>query len=212
MVHNCGYQGGVGAVNRFAYSGGVDLAAVCINPQTIVSAWRAKHPRVVDMWHFLDDAFRRAIRNHNKEYYAGRCVFVGYPDRVEVRLPSGRVLTYMNARLEQSRRDGWEESTVIAYDSAVKGQVRREEIYGGKICENVDQAISRDLLADAMMRVQETGDEIVFHVHDEMVCEVPEDVVPDAAASMADIMKMPPSWGTGIPLNCKPDILTRYGK
>ncbi len=208
----CGYQGGVGAVNRFAYSGGVDLAAAGIDPKTLVDAWRAKHPLVTDMWRDSEDSFRKAIHNKGKEYYAARCVFTGYPDRTEIRLPSGRLLTYMNARLEQSRRVGWEESTVIAYDSAVKGQVRHEEIYGGKICENITQAICRDFLADAMLRVEETGDEIVMHVHDEMVAEVPEEYADEAVASMKQIMAEPPEWGKGMPLSAKPEIMRRYGK
>lgn len=208
----CGYQGGVGAVNRFAYSGNIDLAAVGIDPKTIVEAWRAKHPLVTDMWRKAEDSFRRSIRTQGKEFYAARCTFIGYPDRAEIRLPSGRVLTYMNARLVPSRRVGWEDSEVIAYDSAVKGQVRHEEIYGGKIIENITQAICRDFLADAMLRVEETGDEIVMHVHDEMVVEAPEDCADEVAASMAEIMRTPPAWGKGMPLSCKPDIMRRYGK
>ena len=208
----CGYGGGVGAVNRFAYSGNIDLGAVGIDPKAIVDAWRRKHPLVCDMWRKSEDCFRRAIRNPGKEYYAARCAFIGYPDRVEIILPSGRPLTYMNARLAPSRRVNWEGQDVIAYDSAVKGQVRHEEIYGGKIIENITQAICRDFLADAMLRIEETGDEIVMHVHDEVVAEVPEEYADDAVASMRDIMCTVPEWGRGMPLSCKPEIMRRYGK
>ncbi len=208
----CGYQGGIGAVSRFAYAGGVDLAAYGIAPKTIVDAWRAKHPRVVDMWHFCDDAFRRAIRNPGRAYLAARCEFTGYADRVEIKLPSGRVLTYMGARLEASKKVGWEDSTVIVYDSAVKGRVKREEIYSGKIVENIDQAIARDLLADAMLRIAETGDDIVMHVHDEVIAEVPDDCVEEARDSMEEIMKVVPNWAVGLPVSAKPEIMLRYGK
>ncbi len=212
LVHNCGYQGGIGAVNRFAYSGGVDLAADGIAPQMIVDGWRKKHPLVCDMWYLAEDAFRRCMRNQGKEYIAARCAFTSFPDRVEIRLPSGRKLTYMNARLEESRRAGWEGSTVIVYDSAVKGRVKREEIYGGKIIENIDQAIARDLLADAMIRIDETGDEIVMHVHDEVVVEAPEECVEEVRQSVEDIMKVVPEWAKGMPVNAKPEIMSRYGK
>ncbi len=208
----CGYGGSVGAVNRFAYSGGIDLGAVGIDPKTLVDAWRTKHPLVTDMWRRSEDCFRRAIRSQGKEFLAARCSFIGYPDRVEIRLPSGRILTYMNARLVQSRRIGWEDSEVIAYDSAVKGQVKHEELYGGRIIENIDQAISRDLLADAMLRIDEQGDDIVFHVHDEACVEVPEDYAEEAAKAIGKIMCTAPEWGKGIPVSAKPDILTRYGK
>ncbi len=118
----------------------------------------------------------------------------------------------MNARLEESRRTGWEGSTVIVYDSAVKGRVKREEIYGGKIIENIDQAIARDLLADAMLRIDETGDEIVMHVHDEVIVEVPDECVDEARDSMEAIMKVVPVWAKGLPVNAKPEVMLRYGK
>ncbi len=208
----CGYQGGVGAVNRFAYSAGVDLVASGISPQTLVDGWRSKHPLVVDAWHFCDEAFRRSLRNPGKEYISARCAFVTWPGYTEIRLPSGRKLTYMNARLEESRRAGWEGSTVIVYDSAVKGRVKREEIYGGKIVENITQAVARDLLADAMIRIDETGDEIVMHVHDEVVVEAPEDCVEEVRQSVEDIMKVAPDWAKGVPVNAKPEVMLRYGK
>lgn len=208
----CGYQGGVGAVKRMAYSNGIDLAKAGVDEQTVVNAWRSKYPRVVDLWHRCDDAFRKAIKFQGQEFRVGVVTFTGLPGRVEMKLPSGRILTYMNARLEESNRVGWEGSTVIAYDSAVKGQVRREELYGGKIVENGVQAICRDLLADAMVRIDETGDEIVFHVHDEVIVEAPEDLADEVSASMQQILSTPPEWARGFPLKTKPTIEVRYGK
>lgn len=212
LVHNCGYQGSVGAVRRMAYANGIDLAAAGVDEITVVNAWRTKYPRVVDLWYQCDAAFRRAIMVPNKEFRVGVCTFTGFPGRVEMRLPSGRVLTYMNARLEPSMKAGFEHTTIIAYDSAVKGFVKREEIYGGKIVENGVQAICRDLLADAMLRVDEQGDNIVFHIHDELVVEAPDDLAEEVRDSVEQIMKTPPEWAKGFPLNAEPEIVERYGK
>lgn len=208
----CGYQGGQGAVHRFANAGGIDLAKAGIDAQKLVTAWREKHPRVVDLWWRCDDAFRRALRTNGKSFYAGKCEIMGFPGQVQVRLPSGRILTYVNARIEPSQKPGWEDQLAIVYDNAMKGKVIREETSPGKLCQNFDQAIARDLLADAMLRVDETGDEITFSVHDEQNAEVPEDQAEEARASMEEIMKTPPEWGRGIPMNAKPRILNRYGK
>ncbi len=207
-----GYQGGAGAVNRFAYAGGIDLTAAGIEPKQIVDSWRAKHPLVVRMWYDCERAFRSAIDSPGKPFYAARCEFVSYPRATLITLPSGRVITYMHARIEKSRRVGWEDRDVIVFDTAVKGQIRREETHSGKIAQNIDQAIASDLLRDAMLRIADTGDELVMHVHDEAVCEVPEDMAEEARQSMQEIMRTPPAWCRGIPLGAKPTIERRYGK
>lgn len=136
----CGYGGGSNAVSRMAFGMGIDLDAMGVDPQFVVDGFRTKYPLVVKLWRDYEDAFRTLLKNTRSDrcqaIHAGRCVFTKWTDRIEVTLPSGRILTYMNARLRPSTKKGREGRDEIVYDTAVKGAVRQKVIYGGLIAEN----------------------------------------------------------------------------
>ncbi len=215
----CGYQGSVGAVDRFATTYGLDFAAAGITPIQVVNAFRSRYPRVKALWYACEEAFRQALLNKNsrrpgrdKTVRAAKCVFEALNDRVEITLPSGRKLTYMNARLERDENSFHSSKTTIYYDTAVKGQVVSHSIYGGLICENIDQAIARDLLVLAMLKVADAGYGIAMHVHDEILAEVAEALGAECAAFVKQAMESVPEWGIGIPLHAEPSVIYRYGK
>jgi DNA polymerase len=215
----CGYQGSVGAVDRFATTYGLDFAAAGITPMQVVEAFRNRYPKVKTLWYACEGAFRQVLNSRrskrpgrNQRAEAAKCVFEAHDDRVEIQLPSGRILTYMNARLEHDENSFHDSKTTIYYDTAVKGQVVSHSIYGGLICENIDQAIARDLLVLAMLTIADAGYPIPLHVHDELLCEVPTAQGEACAAFVKLTMETPPEWGKGIPLHAEPSVIHRYGK
>lgn len=85
----------------------------------------------------------------------------------------------------------------------------RASTYGGKLTENVCQAVCRDILSDALVRVEATGHEVVLHVHDEIVCEISDE---SELASIKSIMSTSPPWASDLQLEVKAHVSKRYGK
>jgi DNA polymerase bacteriophage-type len=112
-----------------------------------------------------------------------------------VTLPSGRKLSYIKPRLEINKfgREG------LTYEGVGESKKwLRIETYGPKLVENIVQATSRDLLAQAMLRLRNSGYEIVMHVHDEVVLEVPKGK--SSVEEVCKIMAVTPEWAVGLPL------------
>jgi len=153
----------------------------------IVEAWRQANPNIVTFWRELESAFRLGGAVGDK-------IVVRRADKDRfVRLPSGRVLCYRDV---STRGD-------ITY-AHVRGQ--RATTYGGKLTENVTQAVARDLLADALVRLDAAGYPIIGHVHDEVLIES------DDPQGVLAIMRTGPAWATGLPLDASADSLYRYAK
>jgi DNA polymerase len=209
----CGFQGGANAVERMARSSNVDLEGAGLTPQDVVDGYRDKHPKVRAFWTDCESKFKYVLTTSRTTVgTVGRLKFERLPDRVLITLPSGRSLTYMNARMEDRRYNSSFGGQEIAYDNAVHGHTRRRTTYGGKIVENVVQAFCRDLLADVMLRLDAAGWPIAFHVHDEVVGEI---VIPRAdeyLEAMQQIMRTPPAWAEGMPVFSIPCTMARYGK
>jgi DNA polymerase len=216
----CGFQGGPNAVRRMADGMGIDLDASGIDPQFVVDGFRNKYPRVVRLWHDCESAFRLVMSSTRTDtmvvgyfrfHRIGNAV-IDEGDRCTVRLylPSGRYLTYMNARFSHDPRGG--DKKVITYDVAVNGNPCPRTTYGGKIVENGVQAFCRDLMADAMLRIDARGWDIAFHVHDEIICEVPDALAETCVAEVREIMHTPPPWAEGMFCASEPEIAKRYKK
>jgi DNA polymerase len=145
---------------------------------------------------------------------AGRCAFVLDCGVLVVTLPSGRQLRYRNARIED-RIPGYAKAyhTTRTKPTLVYTGPRGEAmLYGGKITENIVQAICRDLLATALVRADAAGLRPVLHVHDEIVCEVPAADATHGLQSLVDIMTEPPTWATGFPIGVEGFAAPRYQK
>jgi DNA polymerase len=133
-----GYGGGEVAMERMAFGNRIDLAAAGVTPKDIVQKWRSHYYMVPRYWGEIEQAFRQAAVNR-KTVDAGKCRFWarGVDDRtVQIELPSGRQLNYMNARMRASTREGREGQLVLAYDTMSRGAVRTKEVYGGLLTEN----------------------------------------------------------------------------
>lgn len=182
----CGYGGGVAALKAF----GADKMGLSDEEmQDIVTQWRQASPTIPKLWRDTENAARNALENPGKTF--GIPCGVKYrrdKDALRCKLPSGRVLTYWGARLEDRQ-------IVFMGQNQTTRQWEKTGTWGGKLVENIVQAFARDCLAIAMVRLEEAGWHIVFHVHDEVVIEAP---IGSRWEDAAEIMGQPIDWAEGL--------------
>ncbi len=194
LVHNCGYQGGIGAMKRMDKGGTIPEEEL----QAVVDAWRAANPKIPKLWRTCELAAKTAIEEHRTVRIAHGIAFSYINGNLFIKLPSGRKLCYWDTRLKLDPRDGRDHIVYMGVNQETK-QWGETETYGGKLVENIVQATARDCLAVAMTRVSELGYKIVMHVHDEMIVDVPDEDK-EAPAVINDIMGQPIDWAPGLPL------------
>ena len=201
----CGFAGGVGAFAAMGRIYGVSLPES--EARRMVDAWRRANPWAVPFWQGLENAYTRAMRNKGHEFSAGRVTYLFDGTHLWYALPSGRVLCYPFAKLEP---DGVSYAKASWKPAADAKEWPRARLWRGLACENVTQAAAHDLLRHSLRQLEAMGQEVVLHVHDEIVCETAD---PDATvAAMQQAMCVPPNWAGGIPLNIEAEVMTRYGK
>jgi DNA polymerase len=184
-----GYGGGVGALLQM---GAVNMGLQEDELPGLVNAWRRASPRIVRLWTDTEDAAITAL----KDGYcpAGRVKFYSQDGTLQIQLPSGRRLCYQSARIDYTQ--GRAQVTYQGMDQTTK-QWTKQRTYGGKLVENITQAVARDLLAEAMLRLDAAGFKQVMHVHDEIVIEGQ----PGDKDRAVEIMRQAPAWAKGLPLD-----------
>jgi DNA polymerase len=177
-----------------------------------VKAYRRKFFKVPQLWRALEDAAIAAAKNPGKTFQISPKEFVSIRYHYDgerfltCTLPSGRKLYYPYPKLEPGKYG--EQLTYMGVDSTTKAW-RREHTYGGKLTENVVQAIARDLMALALLRLEAHGYPVVMTVHDEAVCEVIEAGGPEMAY-VEEVMCELPDWAEGLPVEAEGFIGRRY--
>ena len=182
----CGYGGGVNALKAF----GADKMGLSDEEmQDIVTQWRAASPTIPQFWRDAETAAKEALA-HPGKVVKMRCgvMYRRDADALRCQLPSGRQLTYWDARIE----DG---SIVFMGQAGQAGIWAKVETWGGKLVENIVQAYAADCLRVAMDRLDQAGFHICFHVHDEVVAEAPQGA---DWREMAEIMGKPIDWAPGL--------------
>ena len=200
----CGFAGGVGA---FASMGRIyGLLMSESDAKRMVDAWRRANKWAVPYWSGLEDTYMRAMRNKGREFTIGRVTYLFDGLHLWYALPSGRVLCYPFARFDEEGNLTYAKASWKPAADAKEWP--RARLWRGLACENITQAVANDLLRPALRRL----DNVVLHIHDEIVLEVPEDEAEAAAARLVQIMCEPPPWASGLPLNAEVAIMERYGK
>ncbi len=184
----CGYSGSVGALKAM---GALEMGLKEEELQPIVDAWREANPHIVHYWWAVDRAVKSAVKQHISSK-VGVVSFYWKSDMLFIKLPSGRRLSYVHPRIGENRFGG-ESVTYMGIDSLKKWS--RIESYGPKFVENIVQAISRDILCNAMRTLK--SEFICGHVHDELIIECPMDT--DLTA-ICQAMGQTPDWLPGIQL------------
>ena len=194
-----GYGGAVGAMKQMDTSGSVPEDEM----QGIVTQWRAESPKIVRMWRDCQDAAVSVIRGNQPKRVLrslqGTEFYVKLVDGTPVlfiQLPSGRPIAYWDPKVMDT-----EMGPRITYmtQNQTTRKWERCETYGGKLTENIVQSVARDCLAEKMKLLESMGYPIVFHVHDEMILDVPREDK-EAAALVDRIMGEPIDWAPGLPL------------
>lgn len=185
----CGYQGALGALKAM---GGIEMGLSEDELQSIVDSWREANPNIVSLWWDIDTVVKRVVKTRTKEKYKN--LVISYEKGILfIELPSKRRLAYPKAKIGTNRFGG--ES--IVYEGIVVGNKwNKIESYGGKFVENIVQAIARDILAEAMMRIENEGFNIVMHIHDEVVIESDSSSIEE----INEIMSIVPIWAPGLSL------------
>lgn len=188
----CGYGGGVGALKSM---GALEMGVEENELQGLIDNWRRANPHIVNFWWEVDKMAIKAVKERTRTRTHG-IVFSYKSGMLFVTLPSGRDLVYVKPKL-MLNKFGREGLTYEGIGTTKKWE--RIETYGPKIVENIVQAASRDLLAEAMLRLDKAGFAIVAHVHDEVICEVP--VGKSNVEEVCNIMSESPKWSEGLPLD-----------
>ena len=191
----CGYQGGAGALISM---GALDMGLKESELPDIVEGWRNANPNVVRYWWDVQDAAIKTSQDH-KDRTVGKVGFHYYAGTLWFELPSGRRLAFLKPRVSPNRFG----SMALTYEGTggveSGGKWGRQETYGGKEVENLTQSIARDLLVDAMVRMEKMGLQIVAHVHDEVIIESP--IGEHTVEEVCRIMSTAPPWAEGLPLS-----------
>lgn len=187
-----GYGGGVSALDAM---GGSRLGLSESEMKDIVRKWRDSNPHIVKLWRNIDRAAHTAIES-GRPVAAQRGVLAAYKwGSLLVTLPSGRTLVYPRARLSEEDVFGMSiEYEGVNQTTKKWGSVRT---YGGKLTENIVQAIARDILGSVLLRARAQRLDVVFHIHDEIVVEAREG---QTLAMVEDLFSVPPSWCSTLPL------------
>ena len=208
-----GYEGSLGALKRM---GGERMGLSDTEMMSLVRKWRSANPAIVDMWKEIDEASKEAVRYQRPVSCTCRnIIFDCNGEFMTIQLPSGRKLFYYGPKFKDKKIGHSTMPTrVLCYQGVVQETKQWGEIdtYGGKLTENIVQAIARDLLGDAMLRMQDEGYEIVASVHDEVIVEVPEINAKDHYNRLVEIMSTPPQWSEDLPLNADGGVMTFYQK
>jgi len=197
----CGFAGGVGAFAAMGRVYGVHLPET--DARRMVDAWRRNNPWSVPYWQNLEEAYTRAMRNKGHEFSVGRVTYLFDGQHLWYALPSGRVLCYPFAKLEA---DGVTYAKAAWKPAADAKEWPRARLWKGLACENITQATANDLLRHSLRQL----DDVVLHVHDEVVIET--DRPEEMAARLKEVMCTPPEWAKGLPLDAEVAIMSRYGK
>lgn len=188
----CGYGGAAGALISM---GALDMGLTEEELPDLIDDWRNSNPKIVQFWWDIEKAAIESIKDH-KDRQVGRIGVSFSSNTLWLQLPSGRRLAYVKPKLQPNRFG----RLSITYEGlGQNNKWSRIETYSGKLVENITQATARDLLAEAMWRIEKAGLDIVGHVHDEVILEAPEDGV--AVDDVCQIMNQNPKWADGIVLN-----------
>ena len=190
LVHNCGYQGSVGALKAF---GALEMGLKEEELKPLVDAWRAANPNIVRFWWDADRAAKTAVKERRATEVRG-IQFSYQSGMLFITVPSGRKLVYVKPRIGENRFG----SECVTYEGiGMTKKWERLESSPGKWVENITQAVARDILYYALASLRSC--DVVMHVHDEIVLEMDMNVSP---SDICEVMSRVPPWAKGLPLRC----------
>lgn len=191
-----GYQGGSGALIQM---GALKMGLTEDELPEIVERWRNSNSRIVDLWHTIQACSLRTLKTGTKTSMQRGISFSLENECMTITLPSRRKLFYIKPEVIENKFG----SEAISYMGQNQTTKKWEKIptYGGKLTENIVQAIARDCLAESIKNLVANEYIPVFHIHDEVICEIPENDSRFSLENAVKIMCKPISWAQDLPLN-----------
>lgn len=189
-----GYGGGLGAMKNM---GGEKMGLSDVEMTNIVKLWRKANPKIVECWYEIEDAALRATIGKMKVDTGYKGIsFESDGYILKCNLPAGRHLSYFEPKI-RTNRHGNKALFYKGMDQIKKTWVD-VDTYGGKLIENIIQALSRDVLFTSMQRLKSEGFDICMHVHDEVVAEVEQHAGESLLDYMGLVMAKPIDWAPGL--------------
>lgn len=201
-----GYQGGAKAFQGMAESYGVDIPESLAD--RVKTDWRNANSAIVSFWYAVENAAVSAVRDPSSAYRCRGIAFRFTNGFLFLRLPSGRLLAYYAPELTVGKFD--KEQVSFMGVGTLNRKWCRQTTYGGKLVENITQAVARDLIAEAMLRLEAAGYPIILSVHDEILAEVDEGF--GSLNEFNTLMCELPSWAEGLPVEADGFEAKRYRK
>jgi DNA polymerase len=216
LVHNCGYQGGISAFQAFAKI--YNLRISDEEAEKTKNAWRAANPHIVQLWWDLDNAAKACMRGEIgvKHIVRPGIWFVRTGTVLTLRMPSGNSLFFWYPQLEVVLTPIGEREVVSFWSMDVqKGLWKKFYGYGGLYCAMLTQSFARDIMANALINLEDADLPPVLTVHDEAVCQIPKTrfrIAEDAAHAVADVMMQLPDYAKTMPIAVDASANMRYMK
>jgi DNA polymerase len=212
-ILGCGY--GMGALKFEAQCEKFGQPVPFETAQRAIDAYRSEYPEIPELWQDMERAAIAAVKHPGKRSQAadGKISYLFKDGYLQMKLPNGRRLFYKAPRIDMEEKFGRLRPCLsyMATDGKTK-QWWRERTWGGKLTENAVQALCRDLLFEAMDRIELRGVAIVLSVHDQLVCEVLECDKQWALKVVKEEMERVPDWARGFPVTAEPKVTLRFGK
>lgn len=196
-VLGLGYGGGVAALEAM---GGAKLGLTQDEEKSIVKMWRNSNPHIVKLWENVERAAISAIQTGNTVVINRGIEISKKWGMLCIKLPSGRTICYPRAEVGVEKDDGWRgDHPIIEYEglNQVTKKWGKIRTYGGKLTENIIQAIARDILGTVILRAKSKGMNVVFHIHDEIIVEASKD---QTLENVEALFSEPIEWCPGLPL------------
>lgn len=194
-----GYQGGVNALKAM---GALDMGLTEEELPNIVELWRQASPKIKELWYTVEKAAVYTVTtgnpmtiDHDITFRLEVDPFYGYR-YMTIELPSGRKLFYPDPHIKLNNFD----KEAVHFKTQLNNAWVTESTYGGKLVENITQAIARDCLALTLMRLSGNGLPAIMHIHDEAVIEVPKDEADEYLDIVEKTFALPIPWAEGLAL------------
>ena len=199
-----GYQGGVKAFQKMSEAYGAEVTES--QALTIRNDWREANPNIVKLWSDVERAAKNAV-SYGTEFETCKGSFKLVNGDLLFKLPSKRILSFPNAKIQPSDR-----GVELVYEGMNNhihkwGQIKA---YGGSLVQSITQAVARDVLAEAVLRLENADYPVVLHVHDEIIGDVPNDH--GSLAEFEALMCELPKWAKGLPVTAEGYESKRYRK
>lgn len=200
VVLGCGY--GMGAAKFMAQLKTFNVEMSLKECQRIINVYRETYPRIPELWKQCGKAITAMVSGMTAPIGRKGVVSV---EGTGIKLPNGLSISYPNLRMVQK-----EDKTEYVYDTRRGKQTIPNRIYGGKIVENLCQALARIIVGDQMLMIAKRY-KTAMTVHDSVVALIPEDQAEEGQRYVEECMRIRPKWATGLPLNCESHVGVSYG-